>query len=91
MLSRMLTFVILAARPASCWQGAYKFINGEYLMPCTSQLPPLTFTIGGKVRNVMNIVTFCFTRTARGYDWTVIFSDHGVAIVEISVFWFCLI
>lgn len=28
--------------------GAYKFINGEYLMPCTNQLPPLTFTIGGK-------------------------------------------
>ncbi|CAM9556089.1 unnamed protein product [Ectocarpus sp. 4 AP-2014] len=28
--------------------GAISFMNGEYLMPCSSDLPPLTFTIGGK-------------------------------------------
>ncbi|CAM9566325.1 unnamed protein product [Scytosiphon promiscuus] len=28
--------------------GAVSFMNGEYLMPCSSDLPPLTFTIGGK-------------------------------------------
>ncbi|CAM9190401.1 unnamed protein product [Pylaiella littoralis] len=28
--------------------GAVQFINGEYLMPCSSELPALTFTIGGK-------------------------------------------
>lgn len=32
-----------------CSQGAIKFMNGEYLMPCASDLPQLTFTIGGKV------------------------------------------
>ncbi|CAM9387536.1 unnamed protein product [Choristocarpus tenellus] len=28
--------------------GAIKFLNGEYIIPCTAQLPALTFTIGGK-------------------------------------------
>ncbi|CAN0424955.1 unnamed protein product, partial [Discosporangium mesarthrocarpum] len=28
--------------------GAMRFINNEYLIPCTAQLPALTFTIGGK-------------------------------------------
>eukprot|EP00904_Undaria_pinnatifida_P002144 jgi/Undpi1/11930/HiC_scaffold_4.g01629.m1 len=28
--------------------GAVKFLNGEYLMPCTADLPLLTFSIGGK-------------------------------------------
>lgn len=31
-------------------QGAVPFLNGEYLMPCSSDLPPLTFTIQGVVR-----------------------------------------
>jgi Eukaryotic aspartyl protease len=28
--------------------GAFKFVNGEWLIPCMLKLPPLTFVIGGK-------------------------------------------
>lgn len=34
-------------------QGAVPFLNGEYLMPCSSDLPPLTFTILGSVRGAI--------------------------------------
>jgi Eukaryotic aspartyl protease len=28
--------------------GAMKFVNNEYIVPCFTKLPPLTFVIGGK-------------------------------------------
>lgn len=40
----------LGVRPC-CVQGAIPFLNGEYLIPCMMDLPPLTFTIGGMVSN----------------------------------------